>query len=146
MRWRVFFCYASDHAQFIGNTVRNTAGSDIAGVGCDYLVSDHNLINHNGYLPAVCLPSPGSNPPSSPPADLQSVCGSASNSSGISYNNVTTPAGDTYHIKGFTTSSRTTSLPERWISASFGRHNCVREQRVVRATSPRTEMESFWTS
>src|SRR5437773_1776574 len=107
MRWRVFFCYASDHAQFIGNTVRNTAGSGIAGVGCDYLVSDHNLINHNGYLPAVCLPSPGSNPPSSPPADLQSVCGSASNSSGISYNNVTTPAGDTYHIKGFTTSSRT---------------------------------------
>src|SRR5947208_3250072 len=99
MRWRVFFCYASDHAQFIGNTVRNTAGSDIAGVGCDYLVSDHNLINHNGYLPAVCLPSPGSNPPSSPPADLPSVCGSASNSSGISYNNVTTPAGDTYHIK-----------------------------------------------
>ena len=91
-----FFCYASDHAQFIGNTVRNTAGSGIAGVGCDYLVSDHNLINHNGYLPAVCLPNPGSNPPSSPPADLQSVCGSASNSSGISYNNVTTPAGDTY--------------------------------------------------
>src|SRR5256885_4757487 len=24
MRWRVFFCYASDHAQFIGSTVRNT--------------------------------------------------------------------------------------------------------------------------
>jgi hypothetical protein len=91
-----FFCYGSDHAQFIGNTIRDTAGSGIAAVGCDYLVSDHNLINHNGYLPAVCLSNPGSNPPTSPPADIQTACGTASNSSGISYNNVTTPAGDAY--------------------------------------------------
>ena len=91
-----FYCDASDHAQLIGNIVRNTAGAGIATVGCDYLVSDHNLINHNGYLPTVCLSNPGGNPPTSPPADIQNACSGTSNSSGISYNNVTAPAGDTY--------------------------------------------------
>src|SRR5439155_147723 len=30
----------------------NTGGSGIASIDCDYLTSDHNLINHNGYIPS----------------------------------------------------------------------------------------------
>jgi hypothetical protein len=45
-----FFCQGSHHLRFIGNTISNTGGSGIASVQCDYLTSDHNVINHNGYL------------------------------------------------------------------------------------------------
>src|SRR5439155_20970706 len=44
----------SHHINFIGNIIRNTAGSGIATQGCDYVISDHNIINHNGYIPAGC--------------------------------------------------------------------------------------------
>jgi hypothetical protein len=45
-----FFCVGAHHLRFIGNTINNTAGSGVGAVQCDYLTSDHNLINHNGYL------------------------------------------------------------------------------------------------
>jgi Bacterial Ig domain len=45
-----FFCYGSHHLRFIANSISNTGGSGVGAVSCDYLTSDHNLINHNGYL------------------------------------------------------------------------------------------------
>jgi hypothetical protein len=45
-----FFCYGSHHLRFINNVINNTGGSGIGAVKCDYLLSNHNLINHNGYL------------------------------------------------------------------------------------------------
>ncbi len=45
-----FFCDGGHHLRFIGNTINNTGGSGVGAVQCDYLTSDHNLINHNGYL------------------------------------------------------------------------------------------------
>jgi hypothetical protein len=45
-----FFCLGDHHLRFIGNTINNTGGSGVGAVNCDYLTSDHNLINHNGYL------------------------------------------------------------------------------------------------
>jgi hypothetical protein len=45
-----FFCQGGHHLRFIGNTINNTGGSGVGAVRCDYLTSDHNLINHNGYL------------------------------------------------------------------------------------------------
>lgn len=45
-----FFCLGGHHLRFIGNTINNTGGSGVGAVNCDYLTSDHNLINHNGYL------------------------------------------------------------------------------------------------
>ena len=45
-----FFCVGAHHLRFIGNTINNTGGSGVGAVQCDYLTSDHNLINHNGYL------------------------------------------------------------------------------------------------
>lgn len=47
-----FFCRGSHHLRFIGNSVRNTGGSGIASINCDYLTADHNLIYHNGYMPS----------------------------------------------------------------------------------------------
>jgi serralysin len=47
-----FFCMGSHHLRFIGNSIRNTGGAGIAAVTCDYLYADHNLIDHNGYMPA----------------------------------------------------------------------------------------------
>jgi hypothetical protein len=44
-----FLCMGSHHLRFIGNTISDTGGAGIASVGCDYLTSDHNIINHNGY-------------------------------------------------------------------------------------------------
>jgi hypothetical protein len=44
-----FFCEGSHHLRFIGNTISNTGAAGIGSVLCDYLTSDHNLINHNGY-------------------------------------------------------------------------------------------------
>jgi uncharacterized protein DUF4082/Big-like domain-containing protein/putative Ig domain-containing protein len=45
-----FFCQGGHHLSFIGNSISNTGGSGVGAVDCDYLTSDHNLINHNGYL------------------------------------------------------------------------------------------------
>ena len=47
-----FFCRGSHHLRFISNSISNTGGSGIASIDCDYLTADHNLINHNGYIPA----------------------------------------------------------------------------------------------
>jgi hypothetical protein len=45
-----FFCNGGHHLRFIGNSINNTGGAGVGAVQCDYLTSDHNLINHNGYL------------------------------------------------------------------------------------------------
>jgi hypothetical protein len=45
-----FLCQGGHHLRFIGNSISNTGGSGVGAVNCDYLTSDHNLINHNGYL------------------------------------------------------------------------------------------------
>ena len=45
-----FFCQGGHHVRFIANSINNTGGSGVGAVNCDYLTSDHNLINHNGYL------------------------------------------------------------------------------------------------
>ena len=45
-----FFCQGDHHLRFIGNSINNTGGSGVGAINCDYLTSDHNLINHNGYL------------------------------------------------------------------------------------------------
>jgi serralysin len=47
-----FFCRGSHHLRFIGNSISNTGGSGIGSIKCDYLVADHNVVNHNGYVPA----------------------------------------------------------------------------------------------
>jgi len=47
-----FFCRGSHHLRFLSNSISNTGGSGIASIDCDYLTSDHNLINHNGYIPS----------------------------------------------------------------------------------------------
>src|SRR5438876_494594 len=48
-----FFCRGSHHLRFISNSISNTGGSGIASIDCDYLTSDPNLINHNGYIPSA---------------------------------------------------------------------------------------------
>jgi hypothetical protein len=45
-----FFCQGGHHLRFMSNSINNTGGSGVGAVDCDYLTSDHNLINHNGYL------------------------------------------------------------------------------------------------
>jgi hypothetical protein len=45
-----FLCSGAHHLRFIGNTINDTGGAGIQSMACDYLTSDHNLINHNGYL------------------------------------------------------------------------------------------------
>ena len=45
-----FFCLGGHHLRFMSNSINNTGGSGVGAVDCDYLTSDHNLINHNGYL------------------------------------------------------------------------------------------------
>jgi len=45
-----FFCQGGHHLRFISNRINNTGGSGVGAVNCDYLTTDHNLINHNGYL------------------------------------------------------------------------------------------------
>ena len=47
-----FFCQGAHHLRFIGNTMSNTGGSGIGTRDCDYLTADHNIINHNGYMPS----------------------------------------------------------------------------------------------
>jgi hypothetical protein len=44
-----FFCQGSHHLSFIRNTVVNVGSAGIGSVLCDYLVSDSNVIYHNGY-------------------------------------------------------------------------------------------------
>jgi hypothetical protein len=46
-----FFCEGAHHLRFIGNSMSNTGGSGVGARDCDYLVADHNIINHNGYMP-----------------------------------------------------------------------------------------------
>jgi hypothetical protein len=46
-----FFCQGSHHLRFINNSIANTGGSGIASLHCDYLVANHNLVYHNGYMP-----------------------------------------------------------------------------------------------
>jgi hypothetical protein len=46
-----FFCRGSHHLRFIANSISNTGGSGIGSINCDYLTADHNIINHNGYIP-----------------------------------------------------------------------------------------------
>jgi Domain of unknown function (DUF4082)/Bacterial Ig domain len=47
-----FFCRGAHHLRFLSNSISNTGGSGIASINCDYLTADHNLINHNGFIPA----------------------------------------------------------------------------------------------
>jgi hypothetical protein len=44
-----FFCQGSHHLIFSGNTIANTGSAGIGSVLCDYLISDHNIVYHNGY-------------------------------------------------------------------------------------------------
>ena len=47
-----FACVSNHDLRFSGNAIVNTGGAGIATVGCNYVVADHNILNHNGYLPA----------------------------------------------------------------------------------------------
>jgi hypothetical protein len=47
-----FWCGGTHHLRFISNSMSNTGGSGVATRDCDYLTADHNIINHNGYMPA----------------------------------------------------------------------------------------------
>jgi hypothetical protein len=47
-----FFCRGSHHLRFIGNRISNTGGSGIGAIKCDYVMIDHNIIDHNGYVPS----------------------------------------------------------------------------------------------
>jgi hypothetical protein len=67
-----FQCLDSKNLTFVGNTIINTGGAGISTIGCDYVISDHNLIYHNGYQTASGY----------------------SNTSGISYNTI--PFADSY--------------------------------------------------
>ena len=46
-----FFCRGGHHLRFFDNLITDTGGSGIGSIGCDYLIADHNVIVHNGYLP-----------------------------------------------------------------------------------------------
>jgi Right handed beta helix region len=46
-----FFCRGGHHLRFVDNTIRNTGGSGIGSIQCDYLTADHNVVDHNGYIP-----------------------------------------------------------------------------------------------
>jgi len=47
-----FWCQGTHHLRFINNSMSDTGTAGIGTRDCDYLTADHNLINHNGYLPA----------------------------------------------------------------------------------------------
>lgn len=47
-----FACVSNHDLRFSGNVIVNTGGAGIATVGCNYVVADHNILNHNGYLPS----------------------------------------------------------------------------------------------
>ncbi|MGC2162099.1 MAG: right-handed parallel beta-helix repeat-containing protein [Silvibacterium sp.] len=44
-----FFCQNGTHMRYIGNTIENMGEAGIGSSDCDYQVSDHNIIYHNGY-------------------------------------------------------------------------------------------------
>jgi Bacterial Ig domain/Putative Ig domain/Immunoglobulin domain/Right handed beta helix region len=46
-----FWCQGTHHLRFINNSMSNTGTAGIATRDCDYLTADHNVINHNGYMP-----------------------------------------------------------------------------------------------
>jgi hypothetical protein len=47
-----FWCQGTHHLRFIDNTMSDTGTAGIGTRDCDYLTADHNVINHNGYMPA----------------------------------------------------------------------------------------------
>jgi hypothetical protein len=47
-----FFCRGGHHLRFIYNEISNTGGSGIGSIQCDYLLANHNIVYHNGYIPA----------------------------------------------------------------------------------------------
>jgi hypothetical protein len=47
-----FFCRGSHHLRFIENSISHTGGSGIGTIECDYLMADHNIVEHNGYVPS----------------------------------------------------------------------------------------------
>ena len=47
-----FACVSNHDLRFSKNLIVNTGGAGVATVGCNYVVVDHNILNHNGYLPA----------------------------------------------------------------------------------------------
>ena len=47
-----FACVSNHDLRFSRNSIVNTGGAGISTVGCNYVVADHNVLNHNGYLPA----------------------------------------------------------------------------------------------
>lgn len=44
-----FQCTQAEGITFVGNAISNTGGAGIAAVQCDYIISDHNLVFHDGY-------------------------------------------------------------------------------------------------
>ena len=46
-----FFCRGGHHLRFIDNRISHTGGSGIGSIQCDYLTAEHNVIDHNGYIP-----------------------------------------------------------------------------------------------
>jgi hypothetical protein len=47
-----FWCQGTHHLRFINNSMSDTGTAGIGTRDCDYLTADHNLIFHNGYMPA----------------------------------------------------------------------------------------------
>lgn len=47
-----FWCQGTHHLRFINNSMSDTGTAGIGTRDCDYLTADHNLISHNGYMPA----------------------------------------------------------------------------------------------
>lgn len=70
-----FSCTANHDLRFHNNVISNTGGAGIQTINCNYVVSDHNVINHNGYI-------------------LTGAPSGYSFTSGISYKD--TPCNDTY--------------------------------------------------
>jgi hypothetical protein len=52
-----FFCRGNSSVRFYGNVISNTGGSGIGTQNCDYVTADHNIIAHNGYIPADADPN-----------------------------------------------------------------------------------------
>ena len=52
-----FFCQGNSSVRFYGNVISNTGGSGIGTQNCDYVTADHNIIAHNGYIPAGVDPN-----------------------------------------------------------------------------------------
>ena len=52
-----FFCRGNSSVRFYDNVISNTGGSGIGTQNCDYVTADHNIIAHNGYIPAGADPN-----------------------------------------------------------------------------------------